>query len=231
MTACDSDDTGGGSTDLLDGSADARKSVPESGGFDAPYNPPSDSGHEAGPDSGNDAGSDADASSDHDADAATQSDADASSNSDADAGQKPTSVDDATYKITAWTCKGTTDVLAFAASANIGEIDLTVGATSKLDVHFSGGDCVRSNAVVLTYPEAGKVTTTSNAADTCSGTCNTSQCDVSKVEPVLIDTFDYTKNASSFTATRSFPADHGGTLAGLAGCAEGDTESVTYTKK
>lgn len=241
MTACGDDDTGGGGgVVLLDGSAGDAKTFPQTdanGKTDAPVTP-TDSGNdvnqpnnEAGADSGSDAGADADASSNNDADAG-DSGTDSGTDADADAGPaKPTSLDNATYKITAWTCNGTKDVLAFASTAGIGEIDLTVAATSKLDVLFSGGDCDRSNAVVVTYPEDGKVTTTSNAADTCSGTCSQSQCDPLKVEPVLVDTYDYTKTSTTFTATRSFPSGRDNTLAGLATCAQGDTESVTYTKK
>lgn len=241
ITACGDDDTGTPPvTTLLDGSAsdrpksDGQVTPTDSGKTDAPITP-ADSGNDANSpenEAGADAGPDADAGHDagHDADA------DAGHDADADAATAPT-VDDATYKITAWTCTnggGSTDVLAFAATMptpGIGEIDLTVGGTSKVASLYSGGDCVRSNAVTVGYPEAGKITTTTTATTTCAGTCTAAQCDEATPNPVIADTFSFTKTSTSFTATRTFPSGANATLAGVAGCVAGDAESVTYTKK
>lgn len=184
-------------------------------------------GSEAGTPDAGDAGRDA-------GDAADA--ADAADASDADAGPKPTSVDDATYKITSWTCTSashaTVDVLAFADAANIAEIDLTVNnLAGQLDVTYKASTCKRTNAITIQYPQAGEIKTTSSLKDTCSGTCTTGQCDATKDQAILTDTDAFTTTSSSFTGTRSFPSGYDQTIQGSAGCKEGDTESTTYTKK
>lgn len=246
ITACGDDDDAPPPTTLLDGSANDARSNANDGQTSSDATPDVDSPQKEG---GTDAGADADADTpdadtpdadtpDADADAP---DADASTkDADADAEDpKPTSLDDGTFQITAWSCThagGTIDILTKANDLGITEIDQTITAAAAQTDAIYTADCKRSTAQTVAYPEAGKVTFTGAPAYTCTATCDPATC-TSGTQSVVIDTYGYTKTPTSFTGTRVLGADDLTTDAGqptlpkAAGCAVGDLETATFTKK
>jgi len=248
ITACGDDDTGVGPSTLLDGSTDGRSNadgtvaIPDSSKTETGTIPSIEAGSDSGP---KDAGRDADASTTPDADASTAPDADAStapdadaSTPDADAATAPTPPENGLYKITSWTCTppaGTAkDINAYAIGVGIAEIDLDIAsAAGRLDVVYAGAPaCTRSTAVGITYPQPGTIVTTTAPAYTCSATCAAAKCTATAGQPIVVDTYGFTRTATSFTGTRTMDAASvNGSLQSFAGCAVGDTEVATYTKK
>jgi hypothetical protein len=143
-----------------------------------------------------------------------------------------TTLDDGTYNATAWSCagsSGTKDLKAFATSINIAEVHFTVaGLVGKTEAILAGTPaCTRTTASTISYPAAGTFATTSAPAYTCSATCLPAAC-TSGAQPVIVDTFAFTKTATTIMGTRTLGTPIG--FQAAAGCKAGDTESITYTK-
>lgn len=148
----------------------------------------------------------------------------------------PTAALDGKYTISAWTCGqgGTTkDINAFALTLQIQRIDETFsGSKGSIDTIYPAG-CVRTVPISsITYPSAGKITSTAGGARTCTSTCPANQC-TAGTEADVTATYDIATSGSTATFTRLLDAAFfaaGVSLHSAAGCKTGDTETVTLTK-
>ncbi|MBX3232700.1 MAG: hypothetical protein KIT84_44010 [Labilithrix sp.] len=253
VTACSDDDVTVGPSTLLDGSTDGRTNAEGSVITPPPTNDANVVETSTGDSGGDDAGADADAATEADADADTNepdasddasanadADADADTNEpDADAATTQTTLDDATYRITVWTCTpagggAATDIKAAIAGDpyDIAEVELEVAGTAgRTDVLYSDvPGCTRSTTSVVSYPTATAVRFVGATSFTCSATCEAARCTAGN-QASLTDTFSFTKTETSFSGTRTLDAAAvTGTLQGAVGCQAGDVEDVTYVK-